>query len=207
MLPGPQMENEEGKAMRVSRRQFFKICGMGLGGSSLLGFSPAPVLGEVREYKLLRATETRNTCPYCSVACGLLMYSLGDNSKNAKSAVTHIEGDPDHPVNRGTLCPKGAALIDFVNSPNRLKYPSVREPGGTEWKRISWGDAIDRIARLMKADRDANFIAKNSDGATVNRWLSTGYLAASASSNESGYLTHKVVRALGMLAFDNQARV
>jgi formate dehydrogenase major subunit len=195
--------------MDVSRRQFFKICGTGLAGSSLgmMGFSPAPLLAEVREFKLLRATETRNTCPYCSVSCGLLMYSLGDNAKNAKSSIIHIEGDPDHPVNRGTLCPKGAALLDFVNSPSRLRYPEVREPGGKEWKRISWDEAIDRIARLMKADRDANFIAKNEAGATVNRWLSTGFLAASASSNESGYLTHKAVRALGMIAFDNQARV
>jgi formate dehydrogenase major subunit len=195
--------------MHVSRRQFFKICGVGLGGSSLalMGFSPAPVLAEVREFKLVRATETRNTCPYCSVSCGLLMYSQGDNAKNAKSSIIHIEGDPDHPVNRGTLCPKGAALLDFVNSESRLKYPEVREPGVKEWKRISWDEAIDRIARLMKVDRDANFVAKNAAGATVNRWVSTGFLAASASSNESGYLTHKVVRSLGMLAFDNQARV
>jgi len=195
--------------MQISRRQFLKACGIGLGGSSMaiMGFSPAPVLAEVREFKLVRTTETRNTCPYCSVACGLLMHSLGDNAKNAKSSITHIEGDPDHPVNRGTLCPKGAALLDFVNSPSRLHYPEVREPGGKEWKRISWDEAIDRVARLMKADRDANFTAKNADGATVNRWLSTGFLAASASSNESGYLTHKVVRSLGMLAFDNQARV
>ena len=111
------------------------------------------------------------------------------------------------PVNRGTLCPKGSALLDFVNSPTRLKYPEVREPGTNEWKRITWDEAIDRIARLMKDDRDKNFIAKNSAGATVNRWLTTGFLAASAESNESGYLTHKVVRPLGMLAFDNQARV
>jgi len=135
------------------------------------------------------------------------MYSLGDNAKNAKSSITHIEGDPDHPVNRGTLCPKGAALMDYVASPGRLKVPEVREPGAKEWKRISWDEAIDRVARLMKADRDANFQAKNADGAFVNRWLTTGFLAASASSNESGYLTHKVVRSLGMLAFDNQARV
>jgi len=195
--------------MHISRRQFLKACGIGLGGSSMaiMGFSPAPVLAEVREFKLVRTTETRNTCPYCSVACGLLMYSLGDNAKNAKSSIIHIEGDPDHPVNRGTLCPKGAALLDYLRSPTRRRYPEVREPGGKVWKRISWDEAIDRIARLMKADRDANFTVKNEDGATVNRWLTTGFLAASASSNESGYLTHKVVRSLGMLAFDNQARV
>ncbi len=195
--------------MQVSRRQFFKICGIGLGGSSMatMGFSPAPALAEVREFKLLKATETRNTCPYCSVACGLLMYSLGDNAKNAKSSIIHIEGDPDHPVNRGTLCPKGSSLLDFVNSATRLKYPEVREPGTNEWKRITWDETIDRIAKLMKDDRDKNFVTKNSAGATVNRWLTTGFLAASASSNECGYLTHKVVRPLGILAFDNQARV
>ena len=103
------------------------------------------------------------------------MYSLGDNAKNAKSSITHIEGDPDHPVNRGTLCPKGTALIDYVASPGRLKVPEVREPGTKEWKRISWDEAIDRVARLMKADRDANFQAKNADGAFVNRWLTRGF--------------------------------
>jgi formate dehydrogenase major subunit len=195
--------------MDVSRRQFFKICGIGLGGSSLamMGFSPAPVLAEVREYKLLRAIEARNTCTYCSVSCGLLMYSRGDLAMNVKQTIIHIEGDPDHPVNRGTLCPKGAALLDFIHSPDRLKYPQVREPGSNEWKRITWDEAIDRVAKFMKADRDANFIAKNAEGATVNRWLTTGVLAASASSNESGYVTQKVVRSLGILAFDNQARV
>jgi len=195
--------------MEITRRQFFKICGAGLSGSSIvaMGFSPTAALAEVRAFKLARATETRNTCPYCSVSCGLLMYSLGDEAKNARAQIIHIEGDPDHPVNRGTLCPKGAGLIDFVNSPDRLRHPEVREPGSNEWKRISWDDAFNRIAKMMKADRDANFVARNADGAAVNRWPTTGFLAASASSNESGYITHKVVRNLGILAFDNQARV
>jgi formate dehydrogenase major subunit len=195
--------------MQVTRRQFFRICAAGVGSSSLaaLGFAPGEALAEVREFKLARATETRNTCPYCSVGCGLLMYSLGDKAKNAHAEIFHIEGDPDHPVNRGTLCPKGAALVDFVRSPNRLQYPEYRAPGSKEWQRISWDEAFDRIARLMKADRDKNFIAKNDKGETVNRWVATGFLAASASSNETGYLTQKIARSLGMLAFDNQARV
>jgi len=195
--------------MQVDRRQFFKICASGLGGSSIamMGFSPTVALAEVRNFKLAHASETRNTCPYCSVSCGVLIYSMGDKAKNAHSSIIHIEGDPDHPVNRGTLCPKGAALLDFVHSPSRLKHPEVREAGSSEWKRISWDEANSRIAKLMKADRDANFIAKNADGVTVNRWLSTGFLAASASSNESGYITHKLVRSLGITAFDNQARV
>jgi formate dehydrogenase major subunit len=193
----------------VTRREFLKITGATLAGSSLalLGFTPQAALAEVRQFKLARATETRNTCPYCSVACGVLMYSLGDKAKNAKSSIFHIEGDPDHPVNRGTLCPKGASLVDFIHSPSRLTHPEYRAPGAAEWQRLSWDEALDRIARLLKKDRDANFVAKTADGLTVNRWLTTGMLAASASSNETGYLTHKVVRSLGILAFDNQARV
>jgi len=193
----------------LTRRQFLKVSGASLAGSSLalIGFSPTVALAEVREFKLARATETRNTCPYCSVSCGLLMYSLGDNAKNAKASIFHIEGDPDHPVNRGTLCPKGAGLIDFIHSKSRLTHPEYRAPGSDKWQRITWDDALDRVAKLLKADRDANFIEKNVDGLTVNRWLSTGMLAASASSNEVGYLTHKVMRSLGILAFDNQARV
>lgn len=195
--------------VKMNRRQFLKISGASLAGSSLalLGVAPETALAEVRTYKLARTTETRNTCPYCSVACGLLMYSLGDGAKNATKSVIHIEGDADHPVNRGTLCPKGAGLIDFIHSPSRLKYPEYRAAGSDKWQRISWEDALDRISKLLKQDRDANFVEKNEKGQTVNRWLTTGMLAASAASNEVGYITHKTVRSLGMLGFDNQARV
>ena len=193
----------------MSSRQFLKSTGTTLVGSSLalMGFAPGVALAEVRQYKLARATETRNTCTYCSVACGILMYGLGDGAKNAEPNIFHIEGDPDHPVNRGTLCPKGAGLVDMIHSESRLKYPEYRAPGSDKWQRISWDDALDRIARLMKADRDANFVARNDAGLTVNRWLTTGMLAASATNNETAYLTHKVARSLGLLAFDNQARV
>jgi len=193
----------------VNRRQFLKITGATLAGSSLalMGFSPTAAVAEVRQFKLLRTTETRNTCPYCAVACGVVMYGLGDGAKNANASIIHIEGDPDHPVNRGTLCPKGAGLLDFVHSPSRLQRPEYRAAGSDKWQPISWDDALGRIAKLMKTDRDANFVAKTPEGLTVNRWLSVCFLAASASSNEVGYLTHKVVRSLGILAFDNQARV
>jgi formate dehydrogenase major subunit len=193
----------------LTRRQFLKITGATLAGSSLalLGFSPAVAIAEVREFKLARTTETRNTCPYCAVACGIVMYGLGDGSKNAQASIIHIEGDPDHPVNRGTLCPKGAGLLDFVHSPSRLLRPEYRAPGSDKWQPISWDDALGRIARLMKEDRDAHFVAQTPEGLTVNRWVTTAMLAASASSNEVGYLTHKVMRSFGVLAFDNQARV
>lgn len=195
--------------VQLSRRRFMQVTGSTLAGSSLavMGFSPTAALAEVRQYKLTATTVTRQTCTYCSVGCGILMHALGDGSKNSRQAVIHVEGDPDHPVNRGTLCPKGAGLLDFINSPNRLQYPEYRAPGTTEWKRISWDEAFDRIGRLMKADRDANFVEKTADGLTVNRWTSTGMLAASAASNEVGYLTAKIARSWGLLAFDNQARV
>lgn len=195
--------------MDISRRHFFHVSGAGLVGSSLvaLGFSPTEALAQTRNFKLSRTTETRSTCPYCSVSCGVIMYTLGDTAKNNKPALVHVEGDPDHPVNRGTLCPKGAGLADMINSPRRLKYPEVREPGSKEWRRISWDEALTRIAKHMKADRDKNFIAKNDKGVTVNRWNTTGMLVSSASSNEAGYLSVKMLRAMGMVSLDTQARI
>ena len=166
--------------MDINRREFFKFCGVGLAVSSLtaLGMAPQPAFAEsIRHFKLTNTKESRNTCPYCSVGCGLIMYSRGSGGKNVSQEIFHIEGDADHPVNRGTLCPKGAGLIDFIRSPNRLQYPQVREAGSNEWKRLSWDDALTRIARLVKDDRDANFIEKNDAGQTVNRWLTTGFLA------------------------------
>lgn len=195
--------------MDMNRRHFFRVSGAGLVGSSLvaLGFSPTQALAQTRNFKLSQTTETRSTCPYCSVSCGVIMYTLGDNAKNNKPALIHVEGDPDHPVNRGTLCPKGAGLADMINSPNRLKYPEVREPGAKEWKRISWDDALTRIAKHMKADRDKNFVTQNAKGVTVNRWNTTGMLVSSASSNEAGYLSVKMLRAMGMVSLDTQARI
>jgi formate dehydrogenase major subunit len=197
--------------MHLSRRGFIKLTGASLATSNLaaLGFgdSGRALAAAVRPFKLAAATETRNTCTYCSVACGILIYSMGDRAKNARSSIIHIEGDPDHPVNRGTLCPKGSALLDIVHAPTRLTAPRYRAPGSNQFKTVSWDFALDRIARHMKDDRDKNFIAKNAAGATVNRWTSTGMLAASASSSETAYLTWKVARSLGMVVFDNQARV
>jgi formate dehydrogenase major subunit len=195
--------------MGFTRRQFLGYSATTLGATSLaaLGFAPEQVLADVRAFKLARTTETRNTCPYCSVGCGVILYTLGDRAKNARAELVHVEGDPDHPVNRGTLCPKGAGLLDFVRSPNRLRFPEYRAPGSDRWETVTWEWALDRIARKMKDDRDAHFVAKNAAGVTVNRWASVGFLAASASSNETGWITGKVIRAMGGVAIDNQARV
>lgn len=195
----------------LSRRGFLRLAGAGVAATSLgaMGFGEAEAAeaAHVRAFKLATTTETRNTCPYCSVACGIIMYSKGDVKAGETAELLHIEGDADHPTNRGTLCPKGAALKDFVHAPTRLTQPRIRKPGAAEWEEISWNDALDRIARAIKDDRDQNFIATNEAGTPVNRWTTAGFLAASATTNETAWLTYKTVRSMGIVGFDNQARV
>lgn len=195
----------------LSRRGFLKLAGAGAAATSLgaMGFGAAQAAEEaqVRAFKLTATTETRNICTYCSVACGLIIYSKGDVRKGETAEIVHIEGDVDHPTNRGTLCPKGAALKDFVHSATRLTQPMRRAPGAAAFEPISWDEALDKIARALKDDRDANFIATNEKGVPVNRWTSTGFLGASATTNETAWTTTKVVKALGLAGFDNQARV
>ncbi len=196
--------------MTITRREFFRLSGSAVAGTtaSLLGFGTLEaVAAEVRPYKLARTTETRNTCPYCSVSCGVIIHTTGDGAKNTKAEIVHVEGDPDHPVNRGSLCPKGAALLDFIHSETRVKEPMYRAPGEAGFKPVSWDFVMDRITRLMKEDRDANFQAVTEDGKTLNAWATTGFLAGCATTNETGWLTYKAVRSLGMVALDNQARI
>ena len=186
--------------MQVTRRQFFKICGAGLGASSLayLGFSPEPALAEVRASSWRAPPKRRSTCPYCSVSCGLMMYTLGDKAKNANSSIIHIEGDPDHPVNRGTLCPKGAGLLDMITAPEPPQVPAVRAPRQRPSGSASPGTTRSTASpSLMKADRDANFVGRTTRARPSTAGSRTGFLRASASTNESGYLTHKVVALAG----------
>lgn len=195
----------------LSRRGFLQLAGAGAAATSLgaLGFGAAEAAEQahVRAFKLAGATETRNTCTYCSVACGILIYSRGDLKAGEPAEIIHVEGDADHPTNRGTLCPKGAALKDIVHAETRLLTPRIRRPGSDRFDEITWDEALDRIARALKDDRDRNMIATNEAGVTVNRWTTTGFLAASATTNETAWLTYKTVRAMGIVGFDNQARV
>src|ERR1019366_1636220 len=158
--------------LELSRRRFLGTVGAGLAGTALGAFGfgeiEAAFAETIRPFKLANTAETRNTCPYCSVACGIIMYSKGDLKKGEKAEITHIEGDTDHPTNRGTLCPKGAALLDLVKAEAPLKSPRVRKPGSDKFEPISWDAAFDRISRVLKDDRDKNFIVKNNDGVTVN---------------------------------------
>ena len=195
----------------LSRRGFLRLAGAGVAATSLgaMGFGDAEAaeLAHVRAFKLTTTTETRNTCPYCSVACGVIMYSKGDVKAGETAELMHIEGDADHPTNRGTLCPKGAALKDFVTAPSRLTVPRLRRAGSDSFEEITWEEALDKIARTLKDDRDANLVQTNEAGVPVNRWTTTGFLAASATTNETAWLTYKTVRSMGIVGFDNQARV
>src|ERR1700704_4300125 len=135
--------------MELSRRTFLKGTLVGGVGFSVLGFDLTPVYAQTQGLKISRATETRSTCPYCSVSCGVIIYTLGDKAKNVTAQVVHVEGDPDHPINRGTLCPKGASLEQDILNPRRLVKPQVRKPGSDHWEDISWTQALDEIGQRI----------------------------------------------------------
>ena len=192
--------------MGLSRREFFKV-GTGSAAALLLGFDARPVLAQAKELKIARTTETRSTCPYCSVSCGVIIHTLGDKAKNVTAQVVHVEGDPDHPINRGTLCPKGASLQQEILNERRLLQPQVRRPGATEWKDISWDDAINEIARHIKKTRDETFVEKNADGKTLNRCEGFAFNGGCTDTNEFNYLVVKTMRSMGVVYMENQARV
>ena len=193
--------------MDTSRRDFIKLTAVGGTGLLLFGFDPTPAYAQLRELKIARATETRSTCPYCSVSCGVLIYTIGDKAKNVTPQVIHVEGDPDHPINRGTLCPKGASLEQDILNNRRLMKPQVRRPGSDHWDDISWDQAIDEIGHWVKKTRDATFVEKDATGHTVNRCESIGWIGGCTDTNEFNYLAGKAMRSLGVCYLETQARV
>ena len=193
--------------MEMHRRTFLKGA-VGLGGAVGMGFFDlSRARAEMRELKISRTTETRSTCPYCSVSCGVIIHTLGDKAKNVTPAVVHVEGDPDHPINRGTLCPKGIALKDDITHANRLKTPKIRRPGSDHWEDISWDEAIAKIARNIKLTRDRTFVTKNAKGEVVNRTPGIAMIGGCTDTNEFNFLQWKVISGLGVPYRDTQARV
>ena len=191
--------------MEMHRRTFLK--GTAAAGVGLALFDLSKARAEMRELKIARTTETRSTCPYCSVSCGVIIHTLGDKAKNVTGAVVHVEGDPDHPINRGTLCPKGISLKDDIANPARLTVPKIRRPGSDHWEEISWDEAIAKIARNIKDTRDRTFVAKNAKGETVNRTAGMGIIGGCTDTNEFNWLQFKFLTALGIPYRDTQARV
>src|SRR5208282_31506 len=196
-----------GGNMQASRRDFLKFTTIGGAAAAVFGFDLQPAYAQLRVLKIARANETRSTCPYCAVGCGTIIYTIGDRAKNVTPQVVHVEGDPDHPTNRGTLCPKGASLEQDILNDRRLLKPQVRRPGGTQWEDISWDDALNEIARKMKDTRDQSFIEKDTKGVTVNRTEAISWIGGCTDTNEFNFLVVKAMRALGVVYLENQARV
>jgi formate dehydrogenase major subunit len=193
--------------MTISRRDFLVATATGA-GLTAFGFDLGPAYAATRELKIARTTETRSTCPYCAVSCGVIIHTLGDRAKNVTgSTVVHVEGDPDHPINRGTLCPKGITLKHDIVNNRRLTRPLYRAPGSDRWEEKSWDWMIDNIAGRMKKTRDATFVEKNAAGQTVNQCPGIAIVGGCTDTNEANYLLTKWTRALGVTRTDNQARL
>src|SRR5258708_1113644 len=182
--------------MNPSRRSFLKV-GTGAVVASVLGFDLKTAYAQSRELKIARTTETRSTCPYCSVSCGVIIHTIGDKAKNVTAQGVEVEGDPDYPINRGTLCPKGSSLMQDIMNERRLLKPQVRRPGSDKWEDIGWDQAYSEIARHIKTTRDATFIATDPQGRTVNRCESIAWNGGRTDTNEFNQLALKTMRRLG----------
>jgi len=194
--------------MQPTRREFLKTSTLGGVAASVLGFDLTPAYAQVRELKIARTTETRSTCPYCSVSCGVIIHTLGDRSRNVTPTVVHVEGDADHPINQGTLCPKGITLKQNIVNDRRLTKVQYRAPGSRVWEEKSWDWAIDRIARLLKQTRDERLIAKDARGRTINALSAVGVIGGCTDTNEINYLLVKAFRAgLGIVPIEQQSRI
>jgi formate dehydrogenase major subunit len=194
--------------MDATRRHFLKIGTLGGAAVSILGFDLTPAHAAVRELKIARTTETRSTCPYCSVSCGVIIHTLGDRSRNVTPRVVHIEGDADHPINQGTLCPKGITLKQNIDNDRRLTTVRYRAPGSRAWEEKSWDWAIDRIAQLVKKTRDERLIVEDARGQTINALTAMGVIGGCTDTNELNYLLVKAFRAgLGVIPIEQQARI
>lgn len=200
--------------MAITRRELFRFSGTGLAAAAL-GLDLAPVEAKAADLPIRYAKETTTICPYCSVGCGMIVHSLGGEMIN-------VEGDPDHPINEGTLCPKGSSVRQIRDNKARVTRPLYRAAGAKEWKEVEWGWALDEIAKKVKATRDATFQptsrikVKEKVGdkevekevtAVVNRTMGIAHVGSAALDNEECYLVQKFMRGLGLVAIEHQARI
>jgi formate dehydrogenase major subunit len=191
----------------VTRRDFLKIVAAGSGtvAFSVLGFDLAQAYEVKQRLRIAGATESHSVCPYCAVGCSLIAYTRKDSDGTVK--LLQIEGDPDSPVNEGRLCPKGATAMQLATSTRRVEQPLYRAPGATEWKKVSWDFMLDKIAQNIKATRDRTFVTTDAAGNTVNRCEGMAFAGGAAFSSEEGYVAVKVMRGLGTVYIEQQARV
>ena len=193
----------------VTRRDFLKAGMAGAGALAVAGLGFDVALADSTKVKqtlrIAGAKELHSICPYCAVGCSLVAYTR----QNADGSVQllQIEGDPDSPVNEGRLCPKGATAMQLAVSPRRVESPQYRAPGATSWKSVSWDFVLDKIANNVKASRDASFITTDGNGSTVNRCEGIAFAGGAAFSSEEGYFATKLMRGLGLVHLEQQARV
>ena len=191
--------------MKVTRRDFFKISGASAAGLAVagLGIDSKPINCHAQTLKIRFAKETTSICCYCAVGCGLIVHT----GTAGAGKVINIEGDPDHPINEGTLCSKGAALSQLVNNENRITSPWYRAPYSKSWQKVSWDWALWTIADRIKKSRDASFVHKNDKGQVVNRTNGIAHVGSAALDNEECWLVQAMMRALGLVYVEHQARI
>ena len=189
--------------MALTRREFLKWSGTaGAAAAAMcLGFDLRPVKSYAAGLKILKAKETTTICPYCAVGCGIIVHT----KKSGK--LLNTEGDPDHPINEGSLCAKGAGLYQMTVNRNRKRYPLYRAPGSDDWEEIEWEEAIERIAKKVKETRDATFSEKNDKGQVVNRTTAIAHVGSAALDNEECWLLQGIMRAIGLVYIEHQARI
>jgi formate dehydrogenase major subunit len=193
--------------LEVNRRDFLKLTSLGLGATGLtaLGFDKANAEVLKQNLRIEGAQEAHSVCPYCAVGCSLVAYTRLKPDRTRE--LLQIEGNPDSPINEGRLCPKGATAMQLALSSRRVEKPMYRAAGGASWSEISWDDVLDKVARHVKDSRDATFVAVDKKGNTVNRTDGIAFAGGAAFSSEEGYYATKVMRGLGLVHLEQQARV
>ncbi|HEY7041967.1 MAG TPA: hypothetical protein VID28_24055 [Methylomirabilota bacterium] len=193
---------------QVTRREFLKVGAAGAGaavGVSTLGFDLAAAVEVKQAFRIEGARVAHSVCPYCAVGCSMLAYTRKD--AGGATRIVQIEGDPDSPVNEGRLCPKGATAMQLAISSRRVERPLYRAPGSDRWQEITWDQMLDRLAQRIKDSRDATFVTQDAEGRIVNRCEGIAFAGGAAFSSEEGYFATKVMRALGTVFIEQQARV
>ncbi len=191
----------------MNRRDFVKL-GVAVPSAfavSPLGFDLKKAADAKREFRIAGAKQSHSICPYCAVGCSMVAYTRTDSS--GKTKILQIEGDPDSPVNEGRLCPKGATAMQLATSARRVEKPKRRAPGSDRWEEISWDQMLDTLAQRVKDARDATFVTQDANGNTVNRCEGIAFAGGAAFSTEEGYFAAKVMRSLGVIYIEQQARV
>ena len=193
----------------VTRREFLKVGAAGAGALAAWGLGFDVALAESTKVKqklrIAGAKEVHSVCPYCAVGCSLVAYTR--QNSDGTTELLQIEGDPDSPVNEGRLCPKGATAMQLAVSPRRVESPMYRAPGAKGWQKISWDSMLDKIAQNIKSSRDATFVATDGNGNIVNRTEGIAFAGGAAFSSEEGYFATKLMRGLGLVHLEQQARV